>query len=529
MTQEILQCLPLLADILGRAYGVAVEIGGTEAFTTGRVIRLPSLPAASDPTFLGLVRGYIDHEAAHIRHTDFEAMTKAAVTPLEKHIWNIFEDWRVEARLAEIFPGSGQNFHWLIRHLFQQPPAETRSSAYVILDWLLLTVRSWSVPELAPQCQEVAGRIDRLWPGLHLRLEPILAAMQDHCPGSMACLDYARHVVRTLSSISTDPVSRRRSAPPSATRKREEDHGDAMGQRDMPAAEVCASPAAITDLQSLVSATATELPEDLGQFLKRSIASEPTQLGRTAVAAISTKPVSPLSQQDLLEIERVTAGMRARLQGLLQATRLIQRRPSRRGKIDPRRLHAVTIGSQRVFLTSEPKPAINTAVHILLDSSSSMRTRIRLASQCCHVVAQALSQIGISVGVTAFPGERHASVAPLLRHGDRVHSDFLIDAGGGTPLSEAGWWVLQQLARLPEARKIVLIVTDGCPDNVTTTSEAIRAAEAIGIEVYGLGIDAPQIAQILPSSSKNIYSLQQLPSALFAMLQHALLHGRRAA
>ncbi len=236
MTQEILQCLPLLADILGRAYGVAVEIGGTEAFTTGRVIRLPSLPAASDPTFLGLVRGYIDHEAAHIRHTDFEAMTRAAVTPVEKHIWNIFEDWRVEARLVEIFPGSGQNFRWLIRHLFQQPSAEMRPPAYLVLDWLLLTVRSWSVPELAPQCQEVATRINRLWPGLHLRLEPILAAMQDHCPDSMACLDYARQVVRTLSSIPPDPAPRRRSAPPSASRQRAEAHGDAMGQRDVPAA-----------------------------------------------------------------------------------------------------------------------------------------------------------------------------------------------------------------------------------------------------------------------------------------------------
>ena len=51
-TQSILHCLPLLADVLGRAYGVAVEIGGSEAFTTGRVIRLPSLPATGDATFL---------------------------------------------------------------------------------------------------------------------------------------------------------------------------------------------------------------------------------------------------------------------------------------------------------------------------------------------------------------------------------------------------------------------------------------------------------------------------------------------
>lgn len=83
MTNTILQCLPLLADILGRAYGVVVEVGGDTAFTTGRVIRLPSLPASGDAVFLGLVRGYIDHEAAHVRHTDFGAMNQAVMSPLK--------------------------------------------------------------------------------------------------------------------------------------------------------------------------------------------------------------------------------------------------------------------------------------------------------------------------------------------------------------------------------------------------------------------------------------------------------------
>ncbi len=53
MIQAILKCLPLLADVLGRAYGVTVEIGGNDAYTTGRVIRLPGLPAVGDPPSSG--------------------------------------------------------------------------------------------------------------------------------------------------------------------------------------------------------------------------------------------------------------------------------------------------------------------------------------------------------------------------------------------------------------------------------------------------------------------------------------------
>ena len=43
-SKDILNCLPLLASVLGEQYGVQVHIGGKTACTNGRVIQLPSLP-----------------------------------------------------------------------------------------------------------------------------------------------------------------------------------------------------------------------------------------------------------------------------------------------------------------------------------------------------------------------------------------------------------------------------------------------------------------------------------------------------
>ena len=43
-TRAVMRSLPLVASVLGRKYGVKVEIGGTDAYTDGTVIRLPSLP-----------------------------------------------------------------------------------------------------------------------------------------------------------------------------------------------------------------------------------------------------------------------------------------------------------------------------------------------------------------------------------------------------------------------------------------------------------------------------------------------------
>ena len=114
----IMQSLPLVAAVLGNKYGVQVTIGGSKAFTDGSTINLPSLPLDCDETLIGLARGYIDHESAHIRETNFESLKNAQLTPLEMHIWNCIEDWRVENKLAEIFPGCRGNFDWLIRHFF---------------------------------------------------------------------------------------------------------------------------------------------------------------------------------------------------------------------------------------------------------------------------------------------------------------------------------------------------------------------------------------------------------------------------
>ena len=52
--KDVLNCLPLLASILGRNYGVKVEIGGGSAYTDGSTIHLPSLSLDCDTELLHL-------------------------------------------------------------------------------------------------------------------------------------------------------------------------------------------------------------------------------------------------------------------------------------------------------------------------------------------------------------------------------------------------------------------------------------------------------------------------------------------
>jgi len=232
---------------------------------------------------------------------------------------------------------------------------------------------------------------------------------------------------------------------------------------------------------------------------------------------------------------RISTSLKARLQGLLQAQSLVRYLPASHGKINKNRLHALAVNESKVFLRHTTKQATNTAVHILLDTSGSMRGKMEIASQACFALASALYNTkGINVGVTAFPalisdtssnrpdGMRHIHVYPLVKHGERVNNNFNLDAEGGTPLAEALWWLMPQLLSQKEARKIVLLITDGQPDQRENTIHTIEYAEKLGIEIYGVGIPPCHVEDILPKRSISIENMEQLPQAMFGLLQAAL-------
>ena len=87
---ELNKALPLVASVLGKKYGVQVEIGGDTACTDGNVIRLPTLPLECDENLINITRAYIDHESAHIRETDFNVLKGKDVTPIDQEYLEYF-------------------------------------------------------------------------------------------------------------------------------------------------------------------------------------------------------------------------------------------------------------------------------------------------------------------------------------------------------------------------------------------------------------------------------------------------------
>ncbi|WP_020585432.1 VWA domain-containing protein [Desulfobacter curvatus] len=526
----IMQSLPLVAAVLGNKYGVKVNIGGTEAFTDGNTINLPALPMDCDQKFIGLARGYIDHESAHIRDTDFDALQKANLTPLEMNIWNSIEDWRVEEKLAVIFPGCRGNFHWLIKHIFCRSKVDDGSPPVKLIpDWILLSVRSWNVPDLSGPRNQEETIIESRYPGLPGKINSVLQEVRSNCVTTSESILYAKKIVALLKSEVNE--NNRSQSPRSKTFGKPKNSFKAS-PGPIPTSDQNQSDEPKTQLEKLIHAKADQLPKAMGEILQEHLAKEsPTGAqDKVSVAVVGKRDFNILDTGNSHELSKSTTALKTRLQSTLQSILLKRSHISRKGRLDNRQLHKVAISDPRMFIKPEERQGFNTAVHILIDCSSSMRRRMALTTQSCYALAKALGSIkDVNVGVTAFPADppkihgcrnfEIPAVCPVIKHGARIHSRFHTRASGCTPMGEAIWWVLQQMVPLTESRKIILILSDGSPDYLSNTVEAINQGKKLGFEFYGIGIDARSIESILPNSSRSINNLSELAPAMFRIMK----------
>lgn len=362
------------------------------------------------------------------------------------------------------------------------------------------------------------------------RIEAILLHIPGHCCGTGDSLAYAGQIADLLQGLVDMPVEddgRSEDKPPAPD-------GDTGGEPEISSSGGRSlSQVARKNLKRLLNAQAEELPQNLGERLAAQLDAHGPAAGPDAlrVAVMGSLHTYPLRSDQLEQSARACRALRTRLQGLLQAQSLARCLPGRQGKLNPTRLYRLATGNPQVFLRRGHRQSLDTAVHILLDVSGSMSHRLGLATASCHAVALALEGVpGVNVGVSAFPASAKTTgmvgVCPLVRHGQRVHPFFSVDSGGGTPLGECLWWVIQRMLPLKEARKLILVITDGEPDTRPPVIKAIEQAGSIGMEVYGVGIDAPNVGTLF-LRWLNVTNMEELAPALFHTLQKALLRPER--
>ena len=531
----LMRSLPMVAAVLGKQYGVKIEVGGSSAYTDGNTIHLPGIDLEKSPEMVNLVRSYLDHESAHIRHTNFYYVKNQKLPKLTFDIFNIIEDWRVENELVKQFPGCRHNFDWLIKHHFVKD-IQVTDKPEEIINYILYTVRNWDVPKLESNRQKLAHEIESLIPGLIPDVNMVLNSCKQKCQSTVDAVYFAKELEHLIRNHA-------KSKPNAKSTTQSENASEIDPQKDSTcSSKIEQETAAKSDqfksnMAKMLSNPENGVIKDLAGMTKEqleSVAHNGSSLEQVAVEGFSYS--ESLSKSDIAKIKRSSVALHTRLQALLQSTVMKRRRPARYGKLNAARLHKINIDS-KLFLRNEERQGLNCSVHILFDVSGSMRSRIKLATEACYAVTDSLSRInGVNVAVTAFPARdvqnaaqagMHASVFPLLKHDEPVHKNFCLKATGTTPMGEAIWWVLQREVLREENRKIILIITDGQPDTVENTVKAIDQGKKMGVEFYGVGIVDQSVRKLMGKQSEVINKIDDLPGTLFKLLQNALLEERK--
>ena len=550
MNHPLKNALPIVAAAYGEKFGVKVLIQGQDAFTDGERIVIPTANP-DDPHYQQIAWGYLAHEAAHIRHTNFDMVQKASSKPIRKALLNIIEDVRIENELAKDYPGTRRSISQVIEYMVdtqQMCVPEQLEPASNLQAWLLFRLRCHFLGQkaLTPLYQAVDERVRQLFPAAAMSRLSAMLTVVPSLASTGEVLKLVDAIVAMLEEESRPPQD-----------ESDADGGDDIGQdasnysnnsSDSQTPEADSS--AMGDAAETGDSDHSDQADNLRQALEASAAQfEPDTFAQVAEVlseqAEGHQGVTPLSlpqaEQAMLGDEAIltlsaseSAQIRARLRGMVQSSQDNRNHAKRHGlRVATHRLAASQAGESRLFIQRQPRIAPNAAVHLLVDISGSMgkpigegnRKYFHVANEAALALAMALEGIpGVVPAVSYFPGiHQEVSIALLPKQSVR-HRAACFDQKprGCTPMAQAMWFAANSLLAQKQKRKLMIVLTDGDPDDWAATHDIVDRCRRSGFELLGIGIQTRSVEKFFPQSIV-INDVKDLKRELFEVTQQLLI------
>ena len=550
MNHPLKNALPIVAAAYGEKFGVKVLIQGQDAFTDGERIVIPTANP-DDPHYQQIAWGYLAHEAAHIRHTNFDMVQKASSKPIRKALLNIIEDVRIENELAKDYPGTRRSISQVIEYMVdtqQMSVPEQLEPASNLQAWLLFRLRCHFLGQkaLTPLYQAVDERVRQLFPAAAMsRLSAMLTAVPS-LGSTGEVLKLVDAIVAMLEDESRPPQDE--SDADSGNDIGQDASNDSNNSSDSQTPETGLS--ATGDAAETIDSDNSDQADNLRQALEASAAQfEPDTFAQVAEVlseqAEGHQGVTPLSlpqaEQAMLGDEAIltlsaseSAQIRARLRGMVQSSQDNRNHAKRYGlRVATHRLAASQAGESRLFIQRQPRIAPNAAVHLLVDISGSMgkpigegnRKYFHVANEAALALAMALEGIpGVVPAVSYFPGiHQEVSIALLPKQSVR-HRAACFDQKprGCTPMAQAMWFAANSLLAQKQKRKLMIVLTDGDPDDWAATHDIVDRCRRSGFELLGIGIQTRSVEKFFPQSIV-INDVKDLKRELFEVTQQLLI------
>ncbi|EIV8494022.1 VWA domain-containing protein [Vibrio vulnificus] len=550
MNHPLKNALPIVAAAYGEKFGVKVLIQGQDAFTDGERIVIPTANP-DDPHYQQIAWGYLAHEAAHIRHTNFDMVQKASSKPIRKALLNIIEDVRIENELAKDYPGTRRSISQVIEFMVdtqQMSVPEQLEPASNLQAWLLFRLRCHFLGQkaLTPLYQAVDERMRQLFPAAAMsRLSAMLTAVPS-LASTGEVLKLVDAIVAMLEEESRPPKD-----------ESDADGGDDIGQdasNDSNSSSDSQTPETDSSATGDAAETGDSDNSDQADNLRQALEASAAQFESDTFAQVAEvlseqaeghQGVTPLSlpqaEQAVLGDEAIltlsaseSAQIRARLRGMVQSSQDNRNHAKRHGlRVATHRLAASQAGESRLFIQRQPRIAPNAAVHLLVDISGSMgkpigegnRKYFHVANEAALALAMALEGIpGVVPAVSYFPGiHQEVSIALLPKQPVR-HRAACFDQKprGCTPMAQAMWFAANSLLAQKQKRKLMIVLTDGDPDDWAATHDIVDRCRRSGFELLGIGIQTRSVEKFFPQSIV-INDVKDLKRELFEVTQQLLI------
>jgi len=557
------RALPIVAAAYGEQFGVKVVLSGQNACTDGKTIVLPLLDNMTK--LKDVLFGYLAHESAHIRDTDFDVIYKCR-NASEKSFLNLVEDIRIEGEIQHVFPGTQFTLSAMEQYIFDQGwtpvPSAQDNEASILIRYLYhrmygeVLKRACYSSALIEESKKV---VEQVFPsGIFVRLDVIFSKYMHTLSSTRECLKVARLILKAIkeaeeeekpsdsgeSENTTDDTAKDGKAQsnnqePSNDENDKSDSSETSfsGEQSSETNDDAVPENQSADLslngdsdnsesgESLheIVMQETDLPKDVMDNLKGQLQDQAKEDGTSQCHSIDTSNIGQLdltrgSQEELQAGILSSSAVRSKLQGLLQAQTREKKWLHTRGKrVDGKRLSRAAMANPFVFIQRDIQKRPDTAVHVLLDNSGSMYDRQQTANQAAVSLALAVSSIPkCDIAVSAFPGLSDSSVCPIIQRGQSVRAclnRFDIQSTGSTPLAEAMLFSAGELAKSRREKKVLIIVTDGDPDDAHTVRYMSRVIEG-HIDVYAIGIQSNSVSCLFKNWTV-INDVKELQSSLF--------------
>lgn len=490
------------------------SIGPDSAIPDGLVMTLPKMAALGTDEDVQLIEGLISHEiVCHGIHTDFSVPLKAGIAG---DLFNILEDPRGELLGIKKYPGANNKIHTALRILkakgvFCGPDSSQISPPAVLASWLVTELRSELLKQDCLSDFAAAYRtlaIDTFGVDLVNQVKQIALA-GCHAMDSQGASDAADRIVDLLKlAKDNQPANPNPKDSSQGSSNAQTDPSNTQGQASKPSQKP-------GDLSSAIDEVLKASKKDLGPFgkgLEEVLSANTDALSKGTAGGYQPDSANEMQELSVAKTggsvehraklragaQKTAAKLSLTFEDLIETVTQSETRTTNEGKLNTRKLWRHRIGDDKLFTRTTEGESINTCFYILGDESSSMGAklgpapvdgsddvRISAHEACKRVsvaVGEVLNNVSIPVGIATFNTvvrEWHGfdeSWAGTLQRYAPIPSN-------GTKTHLAVVWALKKLIDRPEARKVLVVVTDGDPGNSEVLNAAIAESEVLGIEV----------------------------------------------